>query len=121
VATIRVFAIVIALGALGGSIACNPWREKECDKLLGAMKPIDEGTPSTEAVSRVSKEVEGLSLEDQPLHIYATNYQTTLTVLSSALSLRATAEPPDGTDELIQTRLKEARAARADVQRYCSQ
>jgi hypothetical protein len=101
--------------------ACSQERKQQCDKFLAAMKPLDEGTPSAEVVDRVRQEVQALNLEDQPLHIYATNYQNTLTVLASTLRLKADPSAPDGTDEVIKTHLREARVDREDVTRYCAQ
>ncbi|HXN33439.1 MAG TPA: hypothetical protein VN894_16335 [Polyangiaceae bacterium] len=119
-ATIRLVAMIVVVGATAGA-SCNQQRKQECDKFLAAMKPLDEGTPSAEVVDRVRQDVQALNLEDQPLHIYATNYQNTLTVLSSTLRLKADPSAPDGTDEVIKTHLKEARTDRDDVGRYCAQ
>jgi hypothetical protein len=112
---------IVAGGAMASVEACNPERKQECDKFLAAMKPLDLGTPSAEAVDGVKKEVAALDLQDQPLHIYAENYQNTLTVLSTTLRLKDDPSAPDGTDDVIKTHLKEARADSQDVQRYCAQ
>ncbi len=112
-------AVVFVVGAL--AFACNPERKLECDRFVSTMKPIDDGVPSADAVDRVRAEVERLNLQDQPLHIYATNYAQTLTVLSSTLRLQADPQAPDGTDDVIKTRLKAARTDAEDVARYCSQ
>ncbi len=117
---IRLVAMAIVVGAVVAP-SCNQQRKQECDKFLGAMKPLDDGMPTAEVVERVRQEVQALNLEDQPLHIYATNYQNTLTVLSSTLRLKADPSAPDGTDEVIKTRLKEARTDSDDVRRYCAQ
>jgi hypothetical protein len=117
---IRLVAMAIVVGAVVAP-SCNPQRKQECDKFLGAMKPLDDGMPTADVVDRVRQEVQALNLEDQPLHIYATNYQSTLTVLSSTLRLKADPSAPDGTDEVIRTRLKEARTDSDDVRRYCAQ
>lgn len=112
------------MAILGGAIvvlSCNPQRKQECDKFLGAMKPLDEGSPTADVVDRVRQEVQALNLEDQPLHIYATNYENTLTVLSSTLRLKEDPSAPDGTDDVIKARLKEARTDSEDVRRYCAQ
>jgi hypothetical protein len=114
----------VAMAILGGAIvvlSCNPQRKQECDKFLGAMKPLDEGSPTADVVDRVRQEVQALNLEDQPLHIYATNYENTLTVLSSTLRLKEDPSAPDGTDDVIKARLKEARTDSEDVRRYCAQ
>jgi hypothetical protein len=113
-------AAAFVLATLGASIACNSERKAECDRFVEAMKPLDEGVPSPDAVERVQKSVEGLKLEDQPLGVYAKNYAATLTVLSSTLKLKATGAAPDGTDDVIKEKLKEARTDKADTERYCS-
>ena len=109
--------VVQALATLG----CNPERKQECERVVAAMKPLDQGSPSAEAVESAIKEVSALNLQDQPLSIYATNYQKTLVVLASTLRLRADPSAPDGTDDVIKQRLKEARTDSEDVQRYCAQ
>jgi hypothetical protein len=101
--------------------ACNKERKDECDALLVAMAPLSQGEPTGDTVDRVDRAVRALDLKDQPLHIYADNYQKTLTVLSSTLQLGASPSAPDGTDDVIKTHLKEARTDRADVERYCAQ
>jgi hypothetical protein len=117
---IRLEAMAAVVGATA-LVACNPQRQQECDKFVAAMKQLDEGTPSAATVDQVNKDVEALNLQDQPLQIYATNYRNTLTVLSSTLRLNESPTPPDGTDDVIKTHLKEARADSRDVQRYCAQ
>ena len=119
-ARVHFVAVVAALGAVGG-VSCNPQRKQECDKLLAAMSPLAEGTPGVEVVDRVRQDVQALNLEDQPLRIYASNYQNTLTVLSNTLRLKADPSAPDGTDDVIKMHLKEARTDREDVGRYCAQ
>jgi hypothetical protein len=111
----------MAMGAVLFFAACNPERKRECEKLLEVMPPFDEAAPSVGTVDRVNKDVESLRLQDQPLQIYTTNYQRTLAVLSNTLALKASPSAPDGTDDVIKTHLREARSAREDVQRYCSQ
>ncbi|MGA7123175.1 MAG: hypothetical protein WBY94_23950 [Polyangiaceae bacterium] len=111
-------AIVAGALAVGG---CNAQRRQECDRFVAAMKPLDDGTPTADLVDHVHQDVQALNLEDQPLHIYATNYQNTLTVLASTLRLKADPSAPDGTDDVIKTRLKEARTDSEDVRRYCAQ
>jgi hypothetical protein len=121
VVTIRVAAITILAGAASCLFSCNPGRNQECEKFLAAMKPLDEATPTPEAVDRVSKDVEALNLQDQPLQIYATNYRNTLTVLSTTLRLQKDPSAPDGTDDVVKTHIKEARADSQDVRKYCAQ
>lgn len=110
----------VALAALLAT-ACNEERKQECDKMLGAMKPLEQGTPTADVVDSVSKQVGGLAPKDATLGIYAKNYRETLTVLSSTLKLKAGASPPDGTDDVIKQKLKQARTDAADVARYCAQ
>jgi hypothetical protein len=108
---------------LGGLAGCNAQRTKECDSFLSAMAPMQEGTPTAEAVDRAHDEVGALEFQDQPLREYATNYKNTLTVLSSTLKLKASAGPdgpPDGTEDVIKKNLKEARTDREDIARYCA-
>jgi hypothetical protein len=102
-------------------LACNGARRQECDRLLAAMKPIDQGTPSLDTVDRVARDVAAQQFEDVPLRIYAKNYGSTLAVLSETLKVKASPSPPDGTDDVFKTKLKAARTDRDDVQRYCSQ
>jgi hypothetical protein len=118
----RAVVLVLVLVGGGAALACNQERRQECDRFLAAMKPLEEGTPTPEAVDRVRQDVEGLNLQDQPLHIYATNYTQTLTVLASTMRLNADpAAAPDGTIDVIRTRLKAARTDREDVARYCAE
>jgi hypothetical protein len=115
----RANASLLTLAALS-LLACNTERKQECDKFLSAMKPLDEVQPTADAVDRVHRDVTSIAFQDQPLGVYAKNYGTTLTVLSSTLKLKATPSPPDGTDDVIKENLKEAKTDRDDVQRYCS-
>jgi len=112
--------------AIGGAavaaalLGCNAERKQDCDALLGAMKPLEQGTPGVEVVDGVSKQIAGLQLRDDTLRIYAKNYRETLGVLSSILALKTSANAPDGTDEVIKQKLKAARTDAADVARYCA-
>ena len=112
-----VATVLVAVAASG----CDNARKQECSQFLGAMKPLDEGTPSADTVDSVSKQVAAMKFQDQPLGVYATNYRKTLDVLSSTLKLKASGSAPDGTDDVIKKNLKEARTDKEDVQRYCSQ
>jgi hypothetical protein len=114
------WATVAAVTVVGALLGCNDQRKQECERFLGAMKPLDEGTPTAERVDSVSKQVEGLHLEDPTLAIYAKNYQATLLVLSNALKLKAGTSPPDGTDAVVQQNLKAARTDADDARRYCA-
>jgi hypothetical protein len=72
-------------------------------------------------VDGVSKRVAALQLRDDTLRIYAKNYGGTLTMLSSTIALKASPNAPDGTDDVIKQKLKEARTDASDVARYCAQ
>ncbi|HEY4015523.1 MAG TPA: hypothetical protein VGM06_19400 [Polyangiaceae bacterium] len=111
-------AVVLLLAAAS---ACDPERKQECEHFSAAMKPLDQGTPSADAVDRVRTQVERLNLQDQTLGIYAKNYTQTLTVLASTLRLKADPGAPDGTDDVIKTRLKAARTDADDVTRFCAE
>jgi hypothetical protein len=111
----------VGVGAvLAAGAGCNAERKQDCDALLAAMKPLDQGTPSVEVVDGVSKQVAGLQLHDDTLRIYAKNYRETLGVLSSTIALKASPNAPDGTDEVVKQKLKAARTDAADVARYCA-
>jgi hypothetical protein len=105
-------------------VACNEERKQECDKFLGAMAPLKSGTPSSTVVDRVSAEVSAIAFQDQPLGVYAKNYQQRLSVLSSTLKLKENAATPDavpdGTQDVIQKTLAGARTDDADITRYCA-
>jgi hypothetical protein len=111
---------LLALSVLGAG-GCNEQRKQECDRFLAATKPLDQGTPTVEMVESVKKQVDGIQFTDQTLGIYAKNYKATLTVLSSTLQLKASPNPPDGTDDVIKKNLKSVRTDAADVQKYCAQ
>jgi hypothetical protein len=119
----QMLPVVLAAGSLAlvGLTSCDTARKAECEKFLVAMKPLDEGMPSADAVDRVAQAVSALTLQDQPLSVYRTNYKATLTVLSSTLKLNDTPEAPVGTNDIIKAKLKEARTARVDTERYCAQ
>lgn len=108
-------------------VSCNEERQRECSALALAMKPIEaqdggeKVLPTREAVGAVKRQVESLKLEDQPLRIYAENYRKTLAILSDTMDLKMSSSPPDGTDDVIKRKLKEARADADDVKRYCAQ
>jgi hypothetical protein len=102
------------------SIACNDQRKQECDRFLQAMKPLEKGTPTTDLVDAVARQVDALHLQDATLAIYAKNYQATLVVLSKTLQLKAGPSAPDGTDAVVQLNLKAARTDAEDAQRYCA-
>jgi hypothetical protein len=111
---------LLALVVLGTG-GCNAERKQECDKFLAATKPLDQGMPTVEMVESVKKQIDAMQFTDQTLGIYAKNYKATLSVLSSTLQLKASPNPPDGTDDVIKRNLKSARTDASDVQRYCAQ
>jgi hypothetical protein len=55
------------------------------------------------------------------LREYARTTRSTLEVLASTLALKEGPSPPDGTDDVVKEKLKEARAAHADVVHYCAE
>ncbi len=115
------FVAVVFVGAL---LACNTVRKQECEKFLPAMGPMQGDTPSADTVDRVRESVESMEFQDEPLHEYGKNYRETLTVLSSTLKLKSSAGPdgpPDGTDDVIKSNLKDARTDYDDISRYCSE
>jgi hypothetical protein len=112
---------VVASLSLLGLASCDKERKEECDQFLSAMKPLDQGTPTSDLVDATSKQVDAIKFQDQTLGIYAKNYKEKLTVLSTTLKLKASGSAPDGTDDVIKAKLKDARTDQADVQRYCSQ
>jgi hypothetical protein len=102
-------------------VACNPERKEECEKFLAAMKPLDQGAPTPEAVDRVESAVAAIQFQDQALGVFAKNYRTTLTVLSTTLKLDASPTAPDGTNDVVKAKAKEERTQREDTARYCAQ
>jgi hypothetical protein len=110
--------LALTLLSVGG---CNAERKQECDKFLAATKPLDQGTPTVEMVESVKKQIGAIQFTDQTLGIYAKNYDKTLGILSGTLQLKASPNPPDGTDDVIKKNLKSARTDASDVQRYCAQ
>jgi hypothetical protein len=119
--TARSLQLVFAVGVVVLSSGCNAERKEECEKFLAAMKPLDQGTPTAELVDRVEKDVGAIQFQDQPLGVFAKNYRATLTVLSNTLKLQASPSAPDGTDDVVKTKVKEARTDKDDTARYCSQ
>jgi hypothetical protein len=118
--SILVFAAAAVATSALAMAACDDARKQECDALLSTMKPLDVGTPSSASVDAVSKAVGGLKFQNQPLGVYATNYQKTLAVLSATVKLKEGGSAPDGTDAVIKENLAHARTDRDDVQRFCS-
>ena len=116
------WAVAVVAGAVAAAslAGCNAERKQDCDALLGAMKPLETGTPSVDVVDGVSKQVAGLQLHDDTLRIYAKNYRETLGMLSSTVALKASPNAPDGTDDVIKKKLQEARTDASDVARYCA-
>jgi hypothetical protein len=120
VALRRDASVALALVALA-TTACDAERKQQCDTLLAAMKPLDEGTPSSAMVDSVHKQISSMTLQDQTLSIYAKNYGATLTILANTLQLQEGTSPPDGTADAVKQNLKKVRTDREDVQRYCAQ
>jgi|SRR5579859_2401184 len=119
-AAVSLAALAVAGVAAASLAGCNAERKQDCDALLGAMKPLETGTPGADVVDGVSKQVAGLQLHDDTLRIYAKNYRDTLGVLSSTITLKASASAPDGTDDVVKKKLQEARTDASDVARYCA-
>jgi len=111
----------LALLALLLPAGCDDTRKQDCDKLLTAMKPLDQGIPTADTVDSVMRQVGAIKFQYQPLSIYGDNYRGTLTVLFNTLRLKASGQAPDGTDDIIKQKLKEARTDKDDVQRLCLQ
>jgi hypothetical protein len=120
-ARLRACALSLAPLSALAAFACNTERKAECDQFLAAMKPLGESVPTTDAIQRVQTAVAAIHFQDAPLSVYAKNYTATLTVLSKTLELKASAAPPDGTDAVIKTNLKDALTDAADTARYCAQ
>ncbi len=114
-------AAALAVGVLGVLSACDTERKKECDQLTPALKPLDDPKPSSDAIGRLRGALEALALEDQPLREYVRTTKGILVVLSSTLVLDEGPLPPDGTDEVVKAKLKEARTVRDDIAHYCAQ
>lgn len=120
--SLRSIFAVAALGAsLAGAVSCNADRKEECEKFLAAMKPLDQGAPSADAVERVDNTIGAIQFHDQAIGVFAKNYRATLGVLASTLKLQATPTAPDGTDAVVKMKAKEARTQRDDAERYCAQ
>ncbi len=111
---------LVVLAALSVA-ACNSARKQECEKLVGAIKPLDEGTPNADTVERVQRDLLATKFEDVPLRVYAKNYGARLTVLANTLTLKASGSAPDGTDDVIKQNLKAARTDSEDIARYCAE
>jgi hypothetical protein len=118
----RRFPVCALLGVVAlGAAACNSERKQECDAFLTAMKPLDDGVTSVDAVETEKRAVDAIAFQDEPLDIYAKNYSKRLTVIANVLALQATPDFPVGTSDTLKEQLKSARTDREDVQRYCSQ
>jgi len=104
--------------------ACNGERKEECDRFLAAMKPLDSldaKRPSADIVDHVQSSVAAIQFQTQPLAVFSKNLQSTITVLSNAIKLQASDSAPDGTGDVVKTKLKEAITQRDDAARYCAQ
>jgi hypothetical protein len=122
--TVSPFGLAVVLAvALAGIAGCNAERKQECDKFLAAMGPMQTGTPTVEVVDRVQSDVGAIQFQDEALGVYATNYKATLTVLSNTLKLLNSGDPdgpPNGTNDVIKQKTKEARTDFDDVSRTCA-
>jgi hypothetical protein len=116
--------IATCLAVMAAGTGCNEQRRQECDKFLGAVGPLREGTPGADAVDRVRADVAAIAFQDEPLREYAKNYQATLVALGNTLRLKEGAPNadavPDGVNDVIKKSLKEARTDEADIARYCA-
>ncbi len=101
--------------------ACDTERKKECTQLTSVLTPLDDAAPTSASVGRLRAAIDAQTLADEPLHEYAGTLNRTLGILASTLALKEGASPPDGTDDVVQTNLKQARAARDDVTHYCAE
>ena len=100
-------------------VACDAERQQECGKLQAAWKPLGEA-PSAETVKRVHDAVAAMQFQDEPLHEYAMSAAATMTVLANTMDLQADPSAPDGTNDVVKTKLKELAGEEAEVTRYCS-
>jgi|HubBroStandDraft_2_1064218.scaffolds.fasta_scaffold301194_2 hypothetical protein len=115
------FAAALVAGILELSTACNAERKKECDQLISALAPLDDEAPTSASIARLRSAIDAQTLEDQPLHEYASTLKSTLEVLWSTLAVKEAPSPPDGTDDVVKAKIKQAKAARDDVTHYCSE
>jgi hypothetical protein len=115
------FAAALLAAILGLSSGCNTERKKECTQLASVLATLDETTPSRASIGRLKAAIEAQPLDDEPLHEYANTLKTTLEVLSNTLAVKEAPSPPDGTDDVVKAKLKEANAVRNDVAHYCAE
>ena len=108
---------VAALATL--SISCNAERKSECDRLLTALKPLEQ-EPGADAVEGARRAIEAIQFQDEPLREYASSAKSTLTVLAEKLRTQAGDSAPDGTDDVVKEKRKEARGEVKEVIRYCT-
>ena len=113
------WGFLVAFVFLAG--ACNEQRKQECSSFVDALKPLDQGMPTQAVVDSVRKQVAAIHFQDEPLGIYAKNYEERLTILSNTLALKEGPSPPDGTDDVIKQNLAKARTDASDVRRYCAE
>jgi hypothetical protein len=85
------------------------------------MKPLESNAPSAESVAHIQSAIAAIQFQDEPLREYASSTKSTLQVLANSLETQASPTAPDGTDDLVKAKLKEARGEREDVARYCAQ
>jgi|GEM_PF-1888962 hypothetical protein len=117
----RQFAVALGAGVLAICAACNTERKKECDQLISALAPLDDEPLTSASLARLRSAIDAQTLDDQPLHEYASTLKSTLEVLWSTLAVKEEPSPPDGTDDVVKAKIKQAKAARDDVTHYCSE
>jgi hypothetical protein len=115
------FAAALTCGILGLFTACNAERKKECDELASTLTPLDDPTPTSASIGRLRAAIDAQTPGERPLHEYANTLKATLEVLSGTLALKEGPAPPDGTDDVVKAKLKEARTVRDDVTHYGAQ
>jgi hypothetical protein len=115
------FPAALSAAILVLSSACVTERKKECMQLASVLAPLDEAAPSHASLNRLKAAIEAQPLDDEPLHEYANTLKATLEVLSNTLALEEAPSPPDGTDDVVKAKLKEAKAVRDDVTHYCAE
>jgi hypothetical protein len=115
------FAVALGAGILAIGTACNTERKKECDELISVLTPLDDEAPTSASIARLRSAIDAQKLDDEPLHEYAGTLKSTLEVLWSTLAVKEAPSPPDGTDDVLKAKIKQAKAARDDIAHYCSE
>jgi hypothetical protein len=115
------FAVALGAGILTICTACNTERKKECVQLISVLAPLEDEAPTSASIARLRSAIDAQRLDDEPLHEYAGTLKSTLEVLSGTLAVKEAPSPPDGTDDVLKAKIKQAKAARDDVTHYCSE